>query len=264
MDTIIILKNGKIAAYYPLGDLEKVVANYPNDTITKTSQVSVSVDLGDPRTQQEIDDHWKLQQEIGIMKANWQKANDSNLDNLRIFKYIPRSQNPLLVDFSLLGLKKGIEEYSFGRITKKTYLDSSDNVVVERVFVDVEGETFQIKTTSRWYTTSDAAALEKDDYKQYSAQEKEKLMRDRRARQVTILVASGKDTAAEPLFADIFSTYSEKISEFIETGSESLKDALENPSLLMLATLNTLVPDLWNEGQTITIRGGIIRELYPS
>ena len=277
MTTILILKNNRIAAYYPLGDLEKIIKTHPDDEIAQTSQPLLPpkmniggevffgdiIGMEDPRTDQEKEDDWKLQQQINAIKANWQMANNSELDELRIFAYIPRTQNPNFVDYSLLGLKKGVTKYSRGRITQKSFLDSEGKVVVDRTFEDITGETFQIKSTSRWYDKNDTVKLTKDDFKEYGDQEKEKLFRDRRARQVSVLIASGKGTAAEALFSDIFSTYSKEISEFVEVGTESLKDSMEGEiDPLMLMKLNQSVPDLWNPGQTISIREGILRELY--
>jgi hypothetical protein len=175
------------------------------------------------------------------VKSEWEEVNDLILGtDLRIFRYIDINYDPLVTDFSIVGLKKNSPVYERGRKVSANYIDLSGNIVVEKIFTDIRdlsnNRLEKLQVTFNWYTENNEIGLTKTEIvKSYNSSQAKTEERQRRGRQIDFLEAIVEGTPIEASVIAIITKYQEQITKYVQHGlSDQLNNAMINetdPSL---------------------------------
>jgi hypothetical protein len=181
-------------------------------------------------------------------------------DELRIHRVLPIEMDPLIQDFTVIGLRKQSPLYEKGRKTKAFYRDpNNDDLVVEKIFSDVVGNhkilnatggfdeipgITGLQVTFNWYKEDGTIGLTKTEIvKELTRHEAETMLRQRRERAMDYLLGGAKGTPIEPYMNTIFDHYYDSILKYKENGSSALADNIngeDNPAIIPL--LNIQIP----------------------
>lgn len=169
------------------------------------------------------------------IKPEWLEVNEIIIDDdLRIFRYINKDFDPLITDFSIIGLKKETPVYERGRKMSATYLDSSNNIVVEKIFTDIRdistNRLMSLQVTFNWYNEIGNIGLTKTDIvKSFNSSQAKTMERKRRERQIDFLEAIVEGTPIESSVIAIITKYQKEITKYVQHGlSELLNTAMIN------------------------------------
>jgi len=146
---------------------------------------------------------------------------------LRVYRVLPKDSNPLISDFSLLGLRKESPSYERGRKTRAVYkCVEKEEVVVEKIFNDVRNENGTltgIEVTFNWYNEDNEIGLSKTEIvRKYNKYEAETEERKRRGRQTDYLVAGAKGTPIEASINAVFDMLFNEVQVYEQKNNSSL------------------------------------------
>lgn len=176
-----------------------------------------------------------------VLLDTFVENHDGSLDSpLRVYRVLPKDQNPLISDFSILGFRKISPSYERGRKTQALYkCVDKDEIIVEKIFNDVRDESgtlTALEITFNWYNEDGEIGLSKTEqvkaFNKYQAETEE---RQRRERQIDYLVAGAKGTPIEASLNAVFDLLYNEVILYKEQGVndamvEKLDSIIYNPS----------------------------------
>lgn len=195
------------------------------------------------------------------IKTTWELVDSIKDDSeLRIKKYIG-DLDPLITDFSIVGLKKSTPLYERGKKNYSSYVDESGNKVVEKLYTDIRDPSTNIltaiKTDINWYTNGNEIGLSKlESIKKYSIFEAKLIESTRRNNQIYYLEAISKGTPIEVHINTIIQKYYTEINKYIQFGVvDDLNNALINETDPVLSHVlnNVYLPIVENPEHTINV-----------
>lgn len=189
-------------------------------------------------------------------------------NELRIKKYIGDNTNPLISDFSIVGLNKVSPTYHRGIKKSAVYQDPSNGKkVVEKIFSDVLDQSQEhiigLEVQFNWYDETDNIGLTKTEIvKSLNKAEEKTLLRNRRERQIDFLLAGAESTPIEPIVNALINHYSNEVDLYITHGVDNWETAINNESnTTILGYLNIEVPRTDNPGILITIKNSMLYQI---
>lgn len=176
---------------------------------------------------------------------------EDDKDKLRIFDHITATQNPIKVDFTLLGLNAGMWAYERGARTERLYTDSEGNVVVRDAYSytyeDGGKDLRWVKEVERkieWFTKSDEVGLTKDITPNFNNKKMKQLNRDLRQGRIDYLEASAEELREVALMVPepyktqynsiagsidgLFNHYADQVLKYISRGTSHFEDDVSN------------------------------------
>lgn len=192
---------------------------------------------------------------------SWIEVDEVYSENrLLVARIIGTTRDPLITDFTILGLTKQTPEYERGRKMSASYLTDDDKVAVEKIFTDVtdaSGNLTGLSVEFNWYTEQgDIGATKTEIVKNFNPSEAQTEMRKRRGRQIDFLEAVAYGTPVEPHVTEITTKYHDEILKYIHFGNAtSLHDALlgETDPTLSYILNSVYLPVLGNPEAVINI-----------
>lgn len=184
------------------------------------SHVHFELPEGRNEDEYELDENGDVVEKSGFIHiAPWMKE-------ARIYKFIGKRRNPLITDFTIVGLQKESPSYHRGRKWKAEYLDpDDDSLVVEKLFDDVRngnGRLTGITIVFNWYNHLNEIVYTKTEVsRKYNPFEAETEERKRRERQIDYLIAGAKDSPIAASMMDIFHLLEDGIKTYKDTGDNS-------------------------------------------
>lgn len=184
--------------------------------------------------------------------------------DLRVFRALPKSNNPLITDFSILGFRKRAPHYDRGRKIKAEYwCVEKDEVIVEKIFNDVRdpetGRLTALEVTFNWYNENDEIGLTKTEIvKELNKAQAETIERQRRERAIDFLISEARYTPNEPYVNMLMLHYESEINHFKSKADDTFAIALNNETdPTISAILEARVPFASNNSYTVPIKESI-------
>lgn len=218
----------------------------------------VTVYVNSVLTAQEISD-------LGTFINNHDGTPDSEL---RIFRLLPKDQNPLISDFTILGFRKRAPHYDRGRKTKAEYRCAiNDEIIVEKIFMDVRDPTTNLLTglqvTFNWYNEDNEIGLTKTEIvKELNKAQAETIERQRRERAIDFLISEARNTPNEPYINTLMLHYDTEILHFKDKASNEFATAINNETdPTISAILAARVPFASDTSYTVPIKESILYQI---
>lgn len=188
--------------------------------------------------------------------------------DLRIFRALDPSMNPLTSDFSILGFRKKAPHYDRGRKIKAEYwCVDKDEVIVEKIFTDVRdpvtGRLTDLQVTFNWYDENNQIALTKTEIvKELNKAQAETIERQRRERAIDFLISEARYTPNEPYVTMLMLHYETQINHFKSKAADNFEHALMNetdPTISVI--LASRVPFASDNTYTVPIKESILYQI---
>lgn len=184
--------------------------------------------------------------------------------DLRIFRALDKSADPLTSDFSILGFRKKAPHYDRGRKIKAEYwCVNKDEVIVEKIFHDIRdpetGRLTDLQVTFNWYNENNDIALTKTEIvKELNKAQSETIERQRRERAIDFLISEARYTPNEPYVTMLMLHYETQINHFKTKAADDFSSAMENETdPTILAILASRVPFASDPTYTVPIKESI-------
>ena len=188
--------------------------------------------------------------------------------DLRIFRALPKSSDPLISDFSILGFRKRAPHYDRGRKIKAEYwCVNKDEVIVEKIFNDVRdpvtGRLTALEITFNWYNENNEIGLTKTEIvKELNKAQAETIERQRRERSIDFLMSEARYTPNEPYITMLMLHYETQINHFKSKAADDFAQALETETDPTInAILGSRVPFASNHMYTVPIKESILYQI---
>ena len=203
-------------------------------------------------------------------------AHDSTkYSQLRIYPYVADKRGELIenVDYTHIGLVKSSPWYDKGRKISNAYYDDDNETteIVKKTFTDWhededdgQGGTVSVwkglEINHEWKANDDTVAVSKITHKKLNKTEQGEQKAKRRRRQISSLVERAKGTPAEALVDAIFAHYSNETTQYKDTGSSVLEDAINNETDPTILTYLGIVVGMPGDVDA-TIKDSILYEI---
>tara|TARA_Y100000780_G_C13689279_1_gene418838 strand:- start:244 stop:1143 length:900 start_codon:yes stop_codon:yes gene_type:complete len=184
-----------------------------------------------------------------FIKDTWEKVSNTITESdLIIRRYINGDLDPLITDFSIIGLVKKEPDYNKGRKSSAIYMDNDGRKVVEKNFTDIRDTStnrlLSLEMTIDWYQEDGNIGLTKTEIcKNFSISQSKTEERKRRERQIDYLEALVEGTPIEDAVTTIITKYQDDITKYIQFGiTKNLMDSMKGETD---PTLNTVLNDIY-------------------
>jgi len=189
------------------------------------------------------------------------------IKSLRVLDYMDSSANPLIQDFSIMGLVKKAPHYDRGRKTSAEYIDPETNeIVVRKIFRDLRDDNdklIALVIDFQWYCKDGSIGLEKSEVVENLSKAKAKTIeRIRRERSWDFLLSEGEDSPIESLMEELVIHYEDVKNEYLKYGKDDFKNAIENETDEKISNyLSIRVPFTSNNDYTASIKDSVLYQI---